>query len=157
MKVLSKFLVSLSLIMMMSVACANNDKDSHKEDRKQAFKACAEELGIKKEEGQRPSREDRERIRNCMEEKGFKKEFKHRPQGDNKFKEAMKACIEENRLKKPEMGETPSAEDRALMQECLKKKGFKKPLKHDKANKDKKVKKEKKTKKDKKDKKSRKE
>jgi hypothetical protein len=38
--------------------------------------------------------------------------------------QAMKACAEENGLKRPEPGTPPSEEDRAKMEACLKSKGI---------------------------------
>ena len=126
MQVMPKFLAMFGVIAMMSFAHAEKDKGA----RRDAFKACAEEQGIIREEGKRLSKEDRKKINSCMEIKGFKREDMKEGRKKRKgLKKAKKECAEENNLKKPEKGNRPSEQERELMNSCLEKKGFKRPSK----------------------------
>lgn len=44
-----------------------------------------------------------------------------------KFHQAMKSCMEENGISRPEPGQRPSEEDRATLNACLKEKGVQPP------------------------------
>lgn len=126
MRVMPKILLFVTTIMLMSCAYAVKDKSSKKE----AFKACAEEQGIHREKGKRLTREERQKMKTCLEGKGIsREEMKEGRRKMKGFKKAIKACAEENNLKRPEKGEEPSEQERAIMKACLEKKGFKKPSK----------------------------
>ena len=75
-----KKIAMLGLILMSSVAMAKHDGKDHKRFKelppevKAAFKECHQSLGLEK--GQRPSKEQRDKVRECMDAKGFKPPMK---------------------------------------------------------------------------------
>lgn len=111
-----------TILLTISISGLASHHEGHPEHQ-EAFKACAQEAGLT--EGEKPSKDQKQKIRSCLEKKGIKRP--ERKKLDEGTKAAMKACREELGLKRPERGEKPSKEMREEMKACLQGKGITPP------------------------------
>lgn len=111
-----------TILLTISLSGWAGHHEGHQE-HKEAFQACAQEAGLT--EGQKPSKDQKQKIRSCLEKKGIKRP--ERKKLDESTKTAIKACREELGLKRPERGEKPSKEMREKMKACLQGKGITPP------------------------------
>lgn len=109
---------SFSLLIAFSlIAAVSTYAGGDRKEKREAFKACATELGISLPD-RKGNPEQREIIKSCMKEAGFKK----RDHSDV-AKVAREKCFADNKITKPKF-ERPSGEKREQLKACLAKKGF---------------------------------
>lgn len=117
MQVIPQFLVLVAVTFMMSNA---NAAWTDKEEVRTAMKSCFQEQGIEKPgPGKKREKVDKEKLEACLVAKGISKETITEMKEKRKaFKVARKACKEE------------AQDDRKAIRECLKAKGFERPVKN---------------------------
>ena len=108
---------AFSVLFVFSLLAAMSTYAGGHGEKREAFKACATELGIKLPE-RKIDKEQRQVLRSCMKTAGFE-----RKDHSVAAKAARTKCFADNNIVKPN-SERPSKEQRHEIKACLAKKGF---------------------------------
>lgn len=109
------------LIAILGFTLSNVEARGDKKHR-EAFKECAEKVGLVK--GEKPSPENKAKLGECLKAKGIEKPKRKK---SKEHKEAFKTCRQELGIEKREKGKKLDDDTRAKLKECLEAKGVKRP------------------------------